>query len=124
MTPNLPIYITCHSFHSAVSPGKNTYKVDDSKVDAHPYQLFRLEGAGWKNLSVYASIGDALRVLLKELFSCELTDEINHGQATINPSEILERINMGERTVSIGGAESERYRIEFDVSFEDLIERT
>ena len=100
------------------------YKIDASNIEAHPYQLFRRETNGWQNLSVYASISDAVMILLKELFSSELADEINHGQATINPGEILEKINRGERTVSISGLQNERFRIEFDVDFQDLVERT
>ena len=32
-------------------------------------------------------------------------------------------INQGDRTVSIGGSENEIFRMEFDVNFEDLVER-
>lgn len=122
---NLPIYIVCHSFKSAESLDKKTFKVDNSNVDVHPYQLFRLHGAAWENLSIYASMSDAVKVLLRELFSSELAEEINHGQATVNPLEVLDRINQGERLISsIGVDETERYRIEIDVNFENLIERT
>lgn len=119
----LPLYFNCHFFKSMGAQAIYRYKIDVSNTHAHPYQLFRRNVNGWENLSVYASISDAVRILLKELFSRELADEIDHGQATVNPGEILEKINRGDRTVSIGGPESEMFRMEFDVNFEDMVER-
>lgn len=118
-----PLYFNCHFFRSQGPPETFIYKIDSSDVQAHPFQLFRRNNQVWENLSVYASIADAVRTLLKELFSSELADEINHGQAIINPAEILEKIEQGDRTVSIGGPQNERFRMEFDVDFEDLVER-
>lgn len=100
------------------------YRIDMSGLLAHPYQLFKREADGWKNLSVYVSIRDAVMILLKELFSSELVDEIDHGQATINPGKIMEKISRGDKTVSIyGSSNNEMFRIDFDVDFEDLVER-
>lgn len=123
----LPIYVSCHSFETKNEQAIDVYKIDVSNVDAHPFQLFRLKknGSGdWENLSVYASVEDAVMVLLKELFSHELAEEINHGQATVNPSEIVAKINLGERSVAIySSAKNEMFRLNFDVDFEDMVDR-
>ena len=119
----LPLYFNCHFFKSLGAESIYRYKIDASNIQAHPYQLFKHNTNEWQNLSVYASVSDAVMILLKELFSSELADEVNHGQATINPGEILEKINRGERMVSIGGPQNEMFRIEFDVNFQDLVER-
>lgn len=120
----LPLYFSCRFFRSLGAEAMYSYKIDNSDLPAHPYQLFRREADEWKNLSVYASIRDAVMILLKELFSNELIDEIDHGQATVNPGKIMEKINRGDKTVSIyGSSNSEMFRIDFDVDFEDLVER-
>ena len=119
----LPLYFNCHFFKGPGGLLRHTYKIDASGVQVHPYQLFRLDDDKWENLSVYATISDAVRTLLKELPSAKLADEIKHGQAVINPAEILQRIEQGERTVSIGGPRNEKFRIEFDIDFDDLVER-
>ncbi|HEX6225928.1 MAG TPA: hypothetical protein VFZ52_16030 [Chryseolinea sp.] len=119
----LPLYFNCHFFKSLGGESIYRYKIDASNIQAHPYQLFKRNINDWQNLSVYASVSDAVMILLKELFSSELADEINHGQATINPGEILEKINQGERMVSISGPQNEMFRIDFDVNFQDLVER-
>lgn len=123
----LPIYFKCRFFESENARTVYTYKIDESGIEAHPCQLFRLkdDGSGsWENLSVYASVEDTVMVLLKELLSTELTEEVYHGQATINPDEIVEKINLGERSVTIyNDTRHELFRLDIDVSFEDLIER-
>ena len=101
-----------------------SYKIDSSNIVAHPYQLFRRRNELWENLSVYASVKDAVMILLKELFSSELAEEVNHGQAIINPAEVMEKISLGNRPVSIHGtSNNEMFRIDVDVNFEDLVER-
>lgn len=63
-------------------------------------------------------------VLLKELFSIELADQINHGQATINTSEIMEKINRGDRSVFVyDSMYNSACQLNIDVNFEDLVER-
>jgi hypothetical protein len=121
----LPIYITCHLKRAKNIQVDYTFKVASSSIYTHPYQLYRRgTDNAWVNLSVYAAIQDAVMVLLKELFSAELADEVNHGQATINPSEIMEKINRGDRSVFVYGSDySEMCRMDIDVNFEDLIER-
>lgn len=118
-----PLYFNCHFFKSLGAQAVYTYKIDHSSVDAHPFQLFRRTAGGWENLSVYASLSDAVRTLLKELLSAELSDEISHGQATINPREIMDKIHHGETTISIGGHQNDSFRIQLDVTFEDMVER-
>jgi hypothetical protein len=123
----LPIYLKCRFFDAEDASTVYTFKIGASGVEAHPFQLYRLKDDGlgnWENLSVYASVDDAVMVLLKELLSAELTDEIYHGQATINPAEIIEKINFGERTIAIFNDKArELFRLDIDVSFKDLIER-
>lgn len=120
----LPLYFNCYINSSGVER-KLCYLIDASNIAAHPYQLFKYNSNVWENLSVYASIRDAVMILLKELLSGELADEVNHGQATVNPNEILDRITQGERTVSIYSSSNyEMFRIDFDVMFDDLVERT
>lgn len=89
--------------------------------------MYKLKDDGlgnWENLSVYESVDDAVMVLLKELLSTELTEEIYHGQATVNPAEIVEKINQGIRSVAIyNDSKREVFRFDIDVNFEDLIER-
>ncbi len=120
----LPLYFNCHFIKSLDAAVIYKYKIDASDVHAHPYQLFKRQIDGWQNLSIYASISDAVITLLKELFSVELADEVNHGQASINPGEILDKINQGERIISISGEDNRMFKMEFDVKFEDLVERT
>jgi hypothetical protein len=123
----LPVYFNCYFFDKKSEKSAYTYKIEESKILEHPFQLFKLvskAGGEWQNLSVYVSVDDAIKILLRELFSKELIDEVYHGQAVINPSEILEKINRGERSVSIyGSTNNEAFRLEFDVVFEDLVER-
>ena len=120
----LPLYFNCHFIKSLDTAVMYKYKIDSSDVHAHPYQLFRRQIDGWQNLSVYASVSDAVMTLLKELFSVELADEVSHGQASINPGEILEKIMQGERIISIAGGSNKKFKMEFDIEFEDLVERT
>ena len=123
----LPIYLKCRFFDTKDASTVYTFKIGASGVEAHPFQLYKLKDDGlgnWDNLSVYASVDDAVMVLLKELFSTELTEEIYHGQATVNPAEIVERINSGIRSVAIyNDSKREVFRFDIDVNFEDLIER-
>ncbi|RAW01991.1 hypothetical protein [Pseudochryseolinea flava] len=122
---NFPVYITCYFF-----PGKsslNVYRIVRSAVELHPYQLFRSNGISsveWENLSVYASVEDAVMIVLRDLAGEELADDILHGQATVNPDAILQRINRGERMVSICvSSKYGRSKDNCDVNFIDLIDR-
>ena len=90
----LPLYFNCSFFRSLGLKAVYSYKIDSSNIVAHPYQLFRRRNELWENLSVYASVKDAVMILLKELFSGELADEVNHGQAIINPDEVMEKAEL------------------------------
>ena len=122
----LPVYFNCYFFDKGNDKTVYTYKIGASQVTQHPFQLFRLlnkDAGNWQNLSVYASVNDALKVLLKEFFTQELSDEIDHGQVTVNPARIVEKIDRGERSVSIYGAtNNEAFRLEIDIDFEALVE--
>lgn len=119
----LPVYIKC-SFNFRGGSKKYSFKIDNSNILAHPFQLFRSNGTAWENLSVYASISDAVMILLKELITGELADEIGHGQAVVNPEAILAKIARGNKTVSIYGSTEKQISLESDdVNFEDLVER-
>jgi hypothetical protein len=122
----LPVYLNCHFFVSENAETVYTYKIDESNTDAHPFQLFKLteEPRSWQNLSVYASVKDAIKTLLKELFSKELSDEIDHGQAIVNPAEVMQKIDDGESSISIyGSMNNATFSLEMHVLFEDLVER-
>lgn len=121
----LPIYIICHFQNAEHVQVDYNYKIDSSDVQVHPYQLYKRDvDHAWINLSIYASIEDAIMVLLKELFSIELADQINHGQATINTSEIMEKINRGDRSVFVyDSMYNSACQLNIDVNFEDLVER-
>ena len=119
----LPLYFNCSFFRSLGLKAVYSYKIDGSNIVAHPYQLFRRQNELWENLSVYASVKDAVMILLKELFSGELADEVNHGQAIINPDEVMEKISLGKPVSIHGTSNNEMFKIDFDVNFEDLVER-
>jgi hypothetical protein len=123
----LPIYLNCFFFETESGKVVHTYKIEASNITPHPFQLFKLNkdvADEWENLSVYASVEDAVMILLKELFSRDLEDEIIHGQASMNPAEIMKKINDGDRSVSIyGSTNNETFRLEFDVDFQQLVER-
>lgn len=122
---HLPVYVKCHFSEGENKNVINVYKIDRSDVRAHPFQLFRrAENNNWENLSVYATVNDAVMVLLKELFSADLEDEVNHGQATINTGAILAKINDGDQTVTIfGSSNNAMFRLNVDVNFENLVDR-
>lgn len=103
------------------------YRVDSIENAAHPYQLMKRdynELQGWKSLSVYASVRDCVGALLNDLFSPELRDEINHGQATIDSGSVLSKISAGERYIFINQtSNSSVLSIDEDIDFNDLVIR-
>lgn len=126
-TMKMPIYFACHFFNEDNREIVYMYKINTSDSDAHPFQLYKLvegENSKWQNLSVYASVHDAVKVFLKELFSKDLREDIGVGQAIVNPREILKRLDDGERFVSICGPNNlQGFQPECDVIFNDLVER-
>lgn len=121
---NFPVYISCHFFSGKT---RSVYQIAKSTVELHPYQLFRssdVDSTEWENLSVYATIEDAVMIVLKDLVGDELAGEIMHGQATVNPSNVITRIDSGAHIVSIfGSVPNDSFRQDLDVNFEDLVER-
>ena len=88
------------------------------------FKQYSVESLMWENLSIYASIHDAIRVLLKELVSEELSDEIYHGQASVDPQAIIDRLSEGERFVSVFNAvDNELFRPGLDIAFEEMVQR-
>ena len=103
------------------------YKIEPTDNQFYPFQLLKriADGPmGWMHLSIYASVHDSVGILLKELFTEELSDEIYRGQPSIDSAAILEKVNNGERTVAIyDKTGNQAFRLEYDVAFEDLVQR-
>ena len=124
----IPLYFNCFFFDRANRKATFTYKIEFSQSSQYPFQLFKLveaiDNATWQNLSIYPSIRDCVCTFLKELYSVELLDEVDHGQATVNPSKIMEKIEQGTSIISIyAKTNNEVYRDQFDISFDKLIQR-
>ena len=127
MLTNLPLYFQCFFFDKKNRKVVFTYKIEPTGNQHFPFQLLKriAEGPmGWMHLSIYASVHDSVGILLKELFTEELSDEVYRGQASIDSAAILEKLNGGQRTVATydeGG--NQVFRLEYDVSFEELLQR-
>lgn len=123
----LPLYFRCFFFDKRNKKVVFVYKIEATGNEQYPFQLLKrvAEGPmGWKNLSIYASVQDSVGVLLKELFTEELSEEVYRGQASIDPVAILEKINRGERRISVyDNTNKESFRLEFDIVFGDLVQR-
>ena len=122
-----PIYITCFLFDKRDEKIIYLYKIESTLNTQYPFQLFKQSIGGptvWKDLSTYTTVHDAIWVLLKELVPKELADEIDHGQATLSPKRITDRLNKGEQSVSIFKSNKNRlFRTGVDIIFEDMIQR-
>jgi hypothetical protein len=124
---NTPVYFNCFYFDKKNQKSVLKYKIESTQNSQYPFQLFK-QGAddqmSWENLSIYSSIRDSVGVLLKELFSDELSEEVDHGQASIDPGEVLEKIDQGARSISIyGSAGNKTFMLERDISFNNLVHR-
>jgi hypothetical protein len=124
---NLPLYFQCFFFDKKNRKVVFTYKIEATGNQYYPFQLLKriADGPmGWMHLSIYASVHDSLGILLKELFTEELSDEIYHGQASIDSAAILEKLNSGEKTVAIyDETGNQAFRLEYDVAVEELVQR-
>jgi hypothetical protein len=124
---NLPVYFNCLLLRNRNARHASMYKIQFSQNQQYPFQLLKQrngEPGRWENLSVYATIDDAVIVLLKELCSADLTDEVYHGQASLNPGPILQKIVSGESGVSIyDSKDQDAFDPDRDIAFEDLIDR-
>lgn len=120
----LPLYFKCLFFDKTNKKVVFVYKIEATQNHQYPFQLLKRVDSGmdgWLNLSIYASMHNSVGALLKELFSEELSDEIYHGQAFIDPVAILRRINLGERMISIYDETGIAFRLEYDIAFKDLV---
>lgn len=125
--PNLPLYFKCFFFDKKNKKVVFIYKIEPTGNQFYPFQLLKrvADGPmGWMQLSIYASVQDSLAILLKELFTEELSQEIYRGQPSIDSAAILEKVNNGERTVAIyDKTGNQAFRLEYDVAVEDLVPR-
>lgn len=122
------IHISCFFFDKKNDKVVYRYKiVERAADDEFPFQLFRyseIVPSEWKNLSTYPSVRDAVSVVLKELLSEELADEVYHGQAILDPQIIVNKVNQGERSISIFDAvDNELFGTGYYVIFDELIKR-
>ena len=127
MQTNLPLYFKCFFFDKRNKKVVFIYKIEPTINHDYPFQLFKriADGPmGWMQLSIHASVHDSVGILLKELFTESLSDEIYRGQASIDSAAILEKVNNGERTVAIyDETGNQAFRLEYDVAVEDLVQR-
>src|SRR6187401_2993282 len=101
---NLPLFFKCFFFDKKNKKVVFIFKIEPSGDQLCPFQLFKriADGPmGWMQLSIYASVQDSVGILLKNLFTEELSDEIYRGQASVDSAAILEKLNSGERIVAI-----------------------
>lgn len=125
MLHKLPLYFKCFFSNKENKKVVFTYKIAATENGQYPFQLLKLSnvtGVGWQSLSIYATVDDSLAILLRELFNEELSDEIYHGQAFVDPRAIMDKLNNGDRLISIyDETNAEAFRLEYDIAFEDLI---
>ncbi|HEX6891408.1 MAG TPA: hypothetical protein VF141_11950 [Chryseolinea sp.] len=124
---NLPLYFKCCFFDKKNKKMVCIYRIESTGNQVHPFQLLKriADGPmGWMHLSIYASVHDSLSILLQELFTGELSEEIYRGHASIDAAAILEKLDNGERTVAIyDKTGNQAFRLEFDVAVKDLVHR-
>ena len=124
---NLPLFFKCFFFDKKNKKVVFIFKIEPSGDQFDPFQLFKriADGPmGWMQLSIYASVQDSVGILLKNLFTEELSDEIYRGQASVDSAAILEKLNSGERIVAIyDKTGNQAFRLEYDVAVEDLVIR-
>lgn len=129
MPVNMPLYFNCFFFDKENKNIVLTYKIESTDNMLYPFQLFRQapESNGhveWVDLSIYASIRDSVSTFLNELSSRELSDEIYHRQASVEPEAILEKIEQGNSIVSIyDHTINDALRMQSGILFENLIQR-
>ncbi len=122
-----PIYVKCFFFDKENDFVISIYRIESTLIVQYPFQLFKLSTSKphvWQNLSTYVSVYDAIRVLLKELLTDRLDDGVHSGQASVSPQQILDRLNHGERSVSVfNSIDNELFRAGDDVFFEELVQQ-
>ena len=127
MLTNLPLYFKCYFFDKRNKKVVFIYKIESTGNPSFPFQLLKrtAEGPmGWLHLSNYPSVNDSLGILLNDLFTQELSDEIYLGQAPIDAAAIMEKVNNGERTIAIyDKTGNQAFRLEYDVALAELVQR-
>ncbi len=127
MLTNLPLYFKCYFFDKRNKKVVFIYKIESTGNPSFPFQLLKrtAEGPmGWLHLSNYASVHDSVGILLNDLFTEELSDEIYRGQASIDSAAIMEKVNNGDRTIAIyDKTGNQAFRLEYDVAVADLVQR-
>lgn len=122
-----PVYINCFFFDRTNRNEVYIYMIEGTSNSQYPFQLFKQRATAsvpWEDLSVHASISDAVRVLLKQLLPDDLAEEIYYGQASVDPRAILDRLKNGDKSVSLFfSVDSSAFKIGRDVSFGDMIRR-
>jgi hypothetical protein len=122
---NLPVYFNCFCVDHNHEEKVCTYKIVHHEDARHPFRLLRLKNMvsdQWEDMSVYASLSDAIRILVHELFTPDITEAIRHGQAFLNVESILEKIEAGDDTISISNLGNENaFNLNYDIIVEDLI---
>jgi len=123
---NFALYFNC--YFNGINEEKIvcTYKITGTKNTHYPFQLHKLKNIvldQWDDLSIYATLNDAIKTLLHELFSEDIVEAINHGQSFLNTRNILKKIVSGKTSISIGALDHEGLQIpEYDIILEELIE--
>lgn len=124
---NLPLYFKCFFFDKRNKKVVFIYKIEPSGNQSCPFQLLKrvADGpTGWMLLSTNASVHDLLGILLMELFTGELSNDIYRGQPSIDSTAVLEKVSNGERTIAIyDAAGNQSFRLEYDIAVDDLVQR-
>jgi len=120
-------YITGFFFDKRNDKTVFVYKIEATRSVHYPFRLFKRSSSSpllWKNLSFYASLHDVVRVLLKELLPEDLADQVYHGQASVDTKVIVDKLERGERSISIFNTiDNDLYKAGDDVNFEEMISR-
>lgn len=103
-----------------------TFKIIVTKNQENPFHLYKLKNFvldRWQKLSIYASMNEALRTLLQELFSSDINKAIHYGQLVLNTQGILNKITGGKMAITIGTTCNKELLLpDFDFILEELIE--
>ena len=123
---NLPLYFNCCCMYEDADEKIYTYKIESNENDQYPFQLFKLKNSvpgQWDDLSVYASLHDAIKILLHELFSPGIAEAIGHGQTFLNVESILTLINHGSSSITISNLGNNNVLLgHYDIILDNLLQ--
>lgn len=123
---NNPIYFNCFFTDDEAEDTVCTYKIVSFKNIQYPIRLYKLTNIvsdQWEHVSSHTSVNDAVKILISELFTGEVRDAINHGQASLNTDDILAKISQGKISISIGAINHREFLIpRFDVVLDELLQ--